>query len=187
MVTIEKALKVEGWMTPAELQWLAEHASKRHMIAEVGSWMGRSTRALIDNTPGHVVAVDTWKGSDEPYHKKLLADKSPDWLFEQFMGNMSGVTNLIAMRYTSLQAARAWKEQNRFEVELFDMIFLDASHDYDNVLADVSAWTPLLAPGGLLCGHDFGGSFNGVQHAVRHVHPTACKVGAGSIWSVPLA
>jgi cephalosporin hydroxylase len=62
------------------------------------------------------------------------------------------------------------------------MIFLDAAHDYDNVVADIAAWRPLLAPGGLMCGHDFAGPFAGVTRAVVEAFPKAHKVGAGSIW-----
>jgi predicted O-methyltransferase YrrM len=141
-----EAEKIEGWMGFEDLTFLAQQAQKHEHILEVGSWLGRSTRALADNTKGVVYAVDTWAGSDEPFQKEFLAGKSKDWLFEEFKRNKGA--NVLPVRMTSLEAAVALAELR------FDMIFLDASHDYDNVKKDILAWKPLLVEGGLLCGHD---------------------------------
>lgn len=198
MPIIENALKVQGWMRPEELEWLGTEAAKHKAVAEVGSWMGRSTRAIADNLPedGYVFAVDTWMGSDEPRHKEMLAGKalSPDaekpgdnWLLDQFCANFPEEYIKEGPRYrvrpcqrTSLAAAD-YLGTGCYHFR-FGMIFLDASHDYENVLADIKAWHPLLAEGGTMCGHDFGGSFPGVQRAVQDFYPKAHKVGAGSIW-----
>lgn len=212
MVNINNAVKIDGWMRESELTWLAEQASTRKLICEVGSWMGRSTRAIADNLPegGILYAVDTWLGSNEGAHKELLAGKplalnaekdGENWLLDQFRRNIGDdllhrevrnkttgeiediIYTVRAYQGTSLAGADylCAHYQNRF-----DMIFLDAAHDYTNVLADILAWGPYLAPGGLLCGHDFGGSFPGVERAVRQLLPGAGKVGAGSIWAAPI-
>jgi predicted O-methyltransferase YrrM len=141
-----EAEKIEGWMAFEDLTFLAQQAQKHTRILEVGSWLGRSTRALADNTKGVVYAVDTWDGSDEQFQKDFLAGKPKDWLFEEFKRNMGANTRPI--RLTSLEAAAELGELR------FDMIFLDASHDYENVKADILAWKPLLTKGGLFCGHD---------------------------------
>ncbi len=68
-MNIKDALATEGWMKPSDLEWLAEKASTFQTIVEVGSWMGRSTMAMADDTEGFgaILAVDTWRGSEEPY------------------------------------------------------------------------------------------------------------------------
>src|SRR5262245_43603198 len=62
-VDISRAVTIYGWMSDQSLRWLAEQAQQHQVIVEVGVYQGRTTRALADNTPGRVYAVDDWKGS----------------------------------------------------------------------------------------------------------------------------
>jgi hypothetical protein len=55
-------------MSIGELRFLAEHANKSKVIIEAGSYLGRSTRALADNTTWSCIhAVDPWDGVYEGY------------------------------------------------------------------------------------------------------------------------
>jgi predicted O-methyltransferase YrrM len=49
-------------MADDELLWLARVARGCQRIVEVGSYQGRSTRALADHCPGVVFCVDTCNG-----------------------------------------------------------------------------------------------------------------------------
>ncbi len=46
---IDNALKCDGFINDNELIWLGKEAMKRKTIIEIGSWHGRSSRALGDN------------------------------------------------------------------------------------------------------------------------------------------
>lgn len=48
-----------------------------------------------------------------------------------------------------------------------DLVMIDGDHRYDAVLSDIDHWTPLVRPGGIVAGHDFGGAFPGVARAVQ--------------------
>lgn len=177
-MNIENALKIEGAMDPPELMWLAEQAAKFRTIVEVGCWQGRSTRVLADNTGGVVWAVDHWLGSEE--HAEMMKDKPPNWLYDIFCMNLLdhiGTDKVFVHRVPSLEMAERFRKalggQRRF-----DMVFIDASHDYVSVSADIRAWSPLIRAGGLLCGHDAG--YPPVAQAVRELLPDAKQ--AGVIW-----
>lgn len=177
MPSIKRALSIEGWMAECELNWLATQASTRHRILEVGSWKGRSTRAMADNLPvgGVLYAVDTWKGQlTQEVHQKEITAHEEGWLLAEFKRNLSGLNNVVTIQMTSLEAA------NKFRGESFDMIFIDGSHDYEDVKADILAWLPLLSPGGVFCGHDYTWS----AHVARAVNECIAqhRIAAESIW-----
>ena len=159
MIDITSALATEGWMSDTELLLLGDLGSNCQNIAEIVSWMGRSTSAIAANTLGIVHAIDTWKGSVE--HAEILKGKSEDYIFDAFKSNMALYTNVEPCRMPSLEAAKYFADQK------FDLIFLDAAHDYENVKADILAWKPLLKENGILCGHDFHPWWSGVVHAVQ--------------------
>lgn len=170
---IERALGIQGWMSPEELRYLSEQAAKHKRIAEVGSWRGRSTAAISDSTDGVVFAVDTWAGSPETDFDPEFTAGGPEWLFDEFM--RSAASNVTAIRMTSLDAAEYFRNRG----ETFDMIFIDGAHDVESVKADIGAWLPLLAEGGLLCGHDY---FTTVQEAVDSL--LKARPARGSIWEM---
>lgn len=159
-----------------ELEWLAKEASRRRTIAEVGSWKGTTAIAMAENTSGHVYCVDTFRGSvGEEKHQKL-DEGEEDWLYKTFIKNTSDFGNIHPVRMSSLDAAAHFRTINR----KFDMVFLDASHDYESVKADILAWEPLLDGNGLLCGHDR--SWEGVERALQDTIGRRAYVAAGAIW-----
>jgi len=140
-MNISKALSIDGWMLENELIYLAELASKSLKIAEIGSWMGRSTMALACNTNGIVTAIDTWKGSDEAVHINLLGNHDKDWLLNQFKNNIADTPNIEIVQMESLQAAEYLSGRK------FDLIFIDATHECESVKNDIIVWSKLLEPG----------------------------------------
>lgn len=179
MINLDIASKVYGWMDYEELVWLATQAQTRQRIVEIGSYAGRSTRALADNTPGHVVAVDTWEGSAE--HEIDLNGKPAGFLYDAFLSNVGDLVDcgkIEPLHMTSMQAAKKMRGEGR----QFDMVFIDASHLYGDVRADIESWLQLLVPGGLICGHDYS-RYSGLDQAVRETFPNFKVMPyPGSIW-----
>ena len=172
------------WMSVPELMWLAEHASTHNKIVEIGSWRGRSTRAMADNTNGVVFAVDPWSddiGVFAPFGTKSVSPAgwfdsygdhvSANDVFATFRNSTADLLNrkIFPFRMTSVQAANIFSDLGA----KFDMVFIDGMHDYAYVYQDIVAWRSLLVPGGLLCGHDYWDPNIGVRQAVDELLPGA--------------
>lgn len=196
---IDAASKIPGWMTEAELLWLARTAQTATTVVEVGSWQGRSTLALAlahrhlmtpPNPEAVIYAVDTWAGSDEHEDGKDTKSLSPDTLYSSFLEHLHDHLGreVIPQMLPSVQAAEHYHFQLLLGFySLIDFCFIDADHSYEHVKADVEAWLPLVrSDGGILAGHDF--QHEPVKQALRDtLEYSTVRVAPGtSIWYVQL-
>ncbi len=151
-------------------------------ILEVGSWLGAGSTTVIikelqpdgaSEASGFLVCVDTWRGS--PNVQKHMDIARQYDLFGTFMHNVSlangsGVVKSMVM--TSLEAAALLADQS------FDMVFIDGDHAYSSTIADIAAWLPKVAPGGILCGHDCETRLNKTNSSHFSLHRNADSVAA---------
>ena len=163
MADISKALLVEGWMTPDELYWLANHAAEHKVIVEFGCYYGRSTRALADHCPGTVYAVDNWEMLWE-------ANKT----FPAFQKNMVGTKARVVPVIANHAEIEHWIYKRP------TMAFIDGDHRYDYASRDIEFWKIWMAKPGLICGHDSG--MTDVERAVGELLPNAKVAPNTTIW-----
>lgn len=142
--------------------------SPSHFV-EVGSWKGKSTSYLaveIINSGKDIKfdCVDTWEGSVEHQEGERSEDSSVIGgnLYNVFIENMSPVDGYYnPVRMTSLEAAKLYEDES------LDFVFIDASHEYEDVKNDIIAWLPKVKSGGVLAGHDY--PWESVAKAVHEV------------------
>ena len=146
---------IQGWF---DFQQVYDQAVRDAPVAahfvEVGSWKGKSAAYMLEQIQAsgkriQFDCVDTWEGSDEAPH---LGDPAviAGTLFDVFTANMLPFAgHYKAMRGPSVAVAE------QYEPGTLSFVFIDASHDYQNVVSDIKAWLPLIRPGGVLAGHDY--------------------------------
>ena len=143
--------KVEGWLTYKEGETLYDLAKKctgKGVIVEIGSWKGKSTIWLAKgskrgNRP-RIYAIDPHKSTS--VHEKY--DK--DWTFNEFKENIIklNVNDIITpIVKTSEKAVKNFNKP-------IELIFIDGSHEYDQVKSDFRLWVPKVIDGGIMAFHD---------------------------------
>lgn len=155
-------------MSERELAWLATTARNCERIVEFGSFHGRSTRALADNSPDYckIWAVDPWNG-EYPLESGDTLKTINTYVLPLFKENLRDhidTGKVIPVRGFSTTFVRPTYEG----FPLFmDMVFIDGDHRYETVRKDIKSALKMLRIGGIVCGHDFGHpTWPGVKKAV---------------------
>lgn len=185
VIDISRALSIPGWMSEKELLWLASTASFSHNVVEIGSFCGRSSRAIGDHlTPnGNLYCIDSFK----PFHcipPVISSSEEGEVIHQQFLTNMddllsSGKASLLRM--SSLQAVMTISKKSSW----IDFLFIDGDHSYPAVSMDITLWLPLMSKGAIISGHDYG-IYPDVNQAVDERFRGSVERPIGSIWYVKL-
>lgn len=159
--------KIHGWGDFKKIySQQVKRASNGAHFVEVGAWLGKSTACMaveIINSKKKIQfdVVDTWKGSKE--HRKFSAIKK-DTLYKDFLKNMKPAKGAFKpLRMTSIEASKLYEDES------LDFVFIDASHEYEDVKEDVRHWFPKIKKGGTLGGDDI--RWESVQKAVGELLP----------------
>lgn len=156
---------LQGWGGDDPVLTEAIHRMRPRKICEVGSWkgrsavnMGRAVKALGMNT--EIVCVDTWLGSpehwkrDDSWYSSLRIENGMPTIYYTFLANVmqAGLTDVITpCPMTSENAAVVFAQQG-FR---FDIVYVDAAHEYAPAKRDFELYYDLLGDDGLLVGDDY--------------------------------
>ena len=56
--------------------------------------------------------------------------------------------------------------------DIYDVIYIDGNHDYNNILTDIKNFLPRVKSGGYISGHDFNTETPDVERAVKEIFNT---------------
>ena len=144
---------------------------------EVGTWAGLSALTLAEVFL-KVYCCDHWMGNADDW---LGPCEDPVLAYKTFLKNIGPLHSkqIIPLRGSSEYWSEAWIGMQ----EKFGLIYLDASHNFQSVCADINGWKKHLRPDGVICGHDWG-VFTDVEKAVRACFPADHIHSVGRIWYV---
>lgn len=136
------------------------------VIVELGTWKGQSAinmgKILVELglNESKIYAIDTWLGAiefwtshkDTPERNLLLHNGYPQ-IYYQFLSNVvhNKLTNvIIPIPNTTITGMKILASKNIKP----DLIYIDASHEYDDVYADLK-FANTMVEKGIIFGHDY--------------------------------
>lgn len=163
---------LQGWHSEKPLLKELITSIKPKIIIEVGTWKGRSAIFMAKLLKEHhidceIICVDTWLGSLENLNARTGIEKHQFWwndlkhkngypqLYYQFLKNVisNECQHLITPIANTSAITSRWLYDKKIKA---DLIYIDASHDYQDVLDDLTNYFPLLSDKGFICGDDWG-------------------------------
>ena len=115
--------------------------------AEVGVWQAEYAIVLLNNnsTIKTLHLIDPWTAVG-----MTRTTTTGDEAFNKAIDNLESYKG----RYV-IHKGLSKDIHDEFEDRTLDFLYLDASHDYDNVKQDLNWWVPKVKKGGLFFGHDY--------------------------------
>lgn len=170
-------LDLHGWGHESTAFRELIQTRKPKLIVEVGTWKGASAIRMAEEVAAagldsQILCIDTWLGAlefwtaqDDPErYKSLRLQNGWPQVYYQFLANVchkGHQQRIIPFPQTSATAA-LWLRYFGLKA---DLIYVDASHEEDDVYGDLLAYWEVLAPGAVLFGDDW--SWDGVRLAVQ--------------------
>lgn len=172
MIDLTKSVVIKGYMMETELEWLAQTAKDKKCIIEIGTYYGRSARAMADNMTEDckLYCIDPYPGIVF-YEAGNVAISSGSYVYRQAQKNLQDhieAGRVIFHRGTVLDFP--------YELEP-DFIFIDGDHCPEAFLVDLE-WSIGTMPSresgiGILAGHDYENlGWPGVKKIVDEHFPT---------------
>lgn len=120
------------------------------VVAEIGVAEGNFSKDLLDAGVDRLFMVDYWGH---------IPGVTGDGNFQQWWHD-----NNYQMAFNKVQPY-GWRAKllrgmsvdmaDSVPDESLDMLYLDAAHYYEGVMADLKAWYPKVKSGGIIAGHDY--------------------------------
>lgn len=144
--------RLEGWFGTHNKDFLSCFVGRGDVVIEIGAWLGMSTLWLAEKVGplGKIVSIDHFEGSRDhkidPRHASILPI-----LWETFVVNCWEMRDRIVPVCGSSRDALPYLQASGFEP---NVIYVDGSHDYDDVVLDLTL-SLALWPKARVVGDDF--------------------------------
>lgn len=153
---IAKLRGVEGYLSDDEAWALylavRDSSASEPRVVEVGSYKGKSTiafaSALAERQSGTLVAVDPHAPTGKASYTHEHGDQDTYAEFNRNIADAGVAAYVTSIRAVSRDARAA------YDMRPIDVLFIDGSHDYEDVLVDIDSWTPLVNRGAVIAFND---------------------------------
>jgi hypothetical protein len=170
-------IDLQGWNGDSKVFGELIKEIKPNHIIEVGTWKGLSAITMCNaikenNLNTQITCVDTWLGAVEFWdylsstnERNLLQKNGYPNIYYQFLSNVVHTNNQdIILPFPNTSRIGYYYFKNKQITA--DLIYIDASHEYEDVLDDINMYFQILNDGGIIFGDDFV-HWQGVQKAVN--------------------
>jgi hypothetical protein len=124
---------------------------KQIIVAELGILYGESIPLLLNN-----LNIHEYNGIDA----FINYESNKDGSYELMKNHGNDIYNTIKNRYLHdkrVNIVKGFTNEvvHQFNDNYFDLVFIDAGHEYEQVSSDIELWSKKVKKNGILCGDDY--------------------------------
>lgn len=165
-------------------KWLISQIKKYDykIGAELGVQLGKNLFEIKEAFPDELIlyGIDIWSDKQVRFDGTMdLTNIKPNAAWGTVNDKWQKLKNPDQVKLIRDFTSNA---SRKFEDESLDFIFIDASHQYDEVYLDIKLWKSKVRKGGLISGHDI--HMKGVVKAVNQLLPGWQKAGGDNVWFI---
>lgn len=160
----DSVLSIYGFLSAAEAELLYTLASAVPVggtVIEIGSFQGKSTVCLglgAKQVPGaSVFAIDPHEYCQINHETRYGMENHAALLMNLVLNDVADTVKVVALRSTAV--LDCW-------YGAVDLVWIDGSHEYDDVWLDLVGWEQHVSPNGRIAVHDTNGHYPGVTRAL---------------------
>ncbi len=135
--------------TQQDYRVLQQLSVGKRFVFEFGSFIGGSALAMlpqIKETDGQLICIDHFLGNEgDPNTKEVPGEI----LVGAFLTRIREYRDIVTLIVGHTRQAYLYPQG------IADMVFIDASHSYKDVIDDIRIAIHLTKRGGVICGHDY--------------------------------
>lgn len=146
-----------GYTRHTLMDKIKSHLGEIDTAIEIGTWRGDFANLMCSKLkPNKFYAIDPfmlYEGyTDKPDTNEFGNQRNLDMLAERVANRVAGFLPDDRSKLLREMSCNAVKN---FADNSVDVVYIDADHKYEPVLADIRAWYPKVKDGGVLCGDDY--------------------------------
>jgi len=125
-------------------------------VAEIGTFRGEFSEVILEHTqPDELHLIDPWMHQDRPEYTPDESNVSDERHMENFRHVSGTFAAEIESGRVTLHRAMSEDAVASFDDGYFDWIYVDGDHTRAAVTRDLAMFSPKVAPGGMILGHDY--------------------------------
>jgi predicted O-methyltransferase YrrM len=162
-----KIRTIEGFLSTGQEKWLfsaVRSLPNSATVVEIGAYLGRSTASLAlacRGTNRHIFSIDIFEGVYDDVRNTVWQKSFERNFLAEWCENMkrAHVTDHVTpLMGQSADIGRDWSKP-------INLLFIDGSHQYTDVVTDFETFFPHVVEGGIVALHDVTPSWPGPQKA----------------------
>jgi len=183
-------IDIFGILTKGDINSLlsiGKQLKPRSKVLEIGTFLGMSAFLLLHGSDYSVdiYCVDSWdtKGMETVFDDSIYKEQELDpiemgeKIYDKFLELKKLIDVKNQLHIMKMQTKYAFSVLKN---SVFDLIFIDGAHEYEDVVFDIKNSLSLLKTGGILIGHDF--QADTVKNAVNDCIDSRIKTLPDLLW-----